>query len=60
MRILIDENMRSFWLDGRPRDNGEPLWFMGGSWDNTTAAMIWRSDGINIAWPWQYPPLITS
>jgi CubicO group peptidase (beta-lactamase class C family) len=42
--------MRCFWLDGRPRDNGNPLWVMGGSWDNSTTLMIWRPDGINIAW----------
>jgi hypothetical protein len=42
--------MRCFWLDGRPRDNGNPLWISGGSWDNATTEMVWRSDGINIAW----------
>jgi CubicO group peptidase (beta-lactamase class C family) len=42
--------MRCFWLDGRPRDNGNPLWVSQGSWDNTTASMIQRPDGINIAW----------
>ncbi len=42
--------MRCLWLDGRPRDKGNPVWFMGGSWDNSTTAMIWRADGINVAW----------
>jgi hypothetical protein len=42
--------MRCFWLDGRPRDSGNPFWDMRGSWDNATTAMVWRPDGINIAW----------
>ncbi len=42
--------MRYFWIDGQARDNGNPLWIMGGSWDNATTEMIWRSDGINVAW----------
>ena len=42
--------MSHFWIDGQPRDQGNPLWIMGGSWDNATTAMIWRSDGINVAW----------
>jgi CubicO group peptidase (beta-lactamase class C family) len=42
--------MRYFWLDGRPRDEGNPLWIMNGSWDNSTTSMIWRPDGINVAY----------
>ena len=42
--------MHHFWLDGEPRDEGNPLWIMLGSWDNSTTAMIWRPDGINVAW----------
>jgi CubicO group peptidase (beta-lactamase class C family) len=42
--------MSHFWIDGKPRDSGNPLWIMGGSWDNSTTEMIWRSDGINVAW----------
>jgi CubicO group peptidase (beta-lactamase class C family) len=42
--------MGYFWLDGRPRDKGNPLWIMNGSWDNSTTSMIWRPDGINVAY----------
>jgi len=42
--------MNHFWIDGTPRDKGNPLWIMGGSWDNSTTEMIWRSDGINVVW----------
>jgi N-acyl-D-amino-acid deacylase len=42
--------MRCFWLDGKPRDQGNPLSIMNGSWDNSTTAMIWRPDGINVAY----------
>jgi choice-of-anchor C domain-containing protein len=41
--------MRFFWIDGRPRDNRNPGWVMGGSWDNSSSSMNWRSDGINVA-----------
>jgi len=48
--------MRCFWIDGEPRvgpgspPDGHPLWIMVGSWGNSTTAMIWRPDGINVAW----------
>jgi choice-of-anchor C domain-containing protein len=42
--------MRLFWCDGNPRDKGNPFWIMNGTWSNTRTAMIWRSDGINVAW----------
>jgi CubicO group peptidase (beta-lactamase class C family) len=42
--------MSHFWLDGTPRDRSSPFWVMTGSWDNATTAMVWRPDGINVAW----------
>jgi CubicO group peptidase (beta-lactamase class C family) len=44
------EFMQHYWINGEPRDKGNPLWVMLGSWDNATTAMIWRPDGINVAW----------
>jgi N-acyl-D-amino-acid deacylase len=41
--------MRFYWLTGEPRDQGNPLWIMYGSLPGSTALMIWRSDGIDIA-----------
>jgi CubicO group peptidase (beta-lactamase class C family) len=41
--------MRQFWLAGDPRDQGNPLWIRYGSLPGSTALMIWRSDGIDIA-----------
>ncbi len=41
--------MRHFWLTGEPRDNGNPLWRMDGSLPGSTAMMLWRSDGIDVA-----------
>jgi CubicO group peptidase (beta-lactamase class C family) len=42
--------MGHFWIDGSIRDNGNPLWVKTGSWDNSTSAMVWRPDGVNVAW----------
>jgi CubicO group peptidase (beta-lactamase class C family) len=41
--------MRYFWLTGERRDKGNPLWRMHGSLPNSTACMLWRSDGIDVA-----------
>jgi N-acyl-D-amino-acid deacylase len=41
--------MRCFWLTGEPRDQGNPNWRMDGSLPNSTAMMLWRSDGIDVA-----------
>jgi CubicO group peptidase (beta-lactamase class C family) len=41
--------MDEYWLTGRHRDSGNPLWVMYGSLPGSTAIMIWRSDGINYA-----------
>ncbi len=41
--------MRYYWLTGEPRDRGNPLWRMDGSLPGSTAMMLWRSDGINVA-----------
>lgn len=41
--------MRSYWLTGEPRDNGNPLWVMYGSLPGSTAIMIWQPDGTDIA-----------
>lgn len=41
--------MRYFWLTGKIRKKGNPLWRMDGSLPGSTAMMLWRSDGINIA-----------
>ncbi len=41
--------MRRYWLTGEPRDNGNPLWVMYGSLDGSTAIMVWRPDGTDIA-----------
>ena len=40
--------MEHYWLTGEPRDKGNPYWIMYGSSDNSTAMMVWRSDGINL------------
>ncbi len=41
--------MDGYWLTGMPRDGGDPLWVMHGSLPGSTALMIWRPDGHNIA-----------
>jgi hypothetical protein len=41
--------MEEYWLTGRPRDDANPLWYMYGSLRGSTAVMVWRADGINIA-----------
>ena len=41
--------MEEYWLTGRPRDDANPLWYMYGSLPGSTAVMVWRADGINIA-----------
>jgi len=41
--------MRSYWLTGEPRDSGNPLWVMYGSLPGSTAIMVWRPDGTDIA-----------
>jgi CubicO group peptidase (beta-lactamase class C family) len=41
--------MRYFWLTGEPRDDGNPTWRMDGSLPNSTAMILWRSDGIDVA-----------
>jgi len=41
--------MERYWLTGEPRTGGSAIWFMYGSLPNTTALMIWRADGVNIA-----------
>jgi hypothetical protein len=41
--------MNEYWLTGKPRDAGHPLWVMYGSLQGSTAIMVWRPDGVNIA-----------
>jgi CubicO group peptidase (beta-lactamase class C family) len=41
--------MRYYWLSGEPRDEGNPTWQMNGSLPGSTAMMLWRSDGIDVA-----------
>jgi CubicO group peptidase (beta-lactamase class C family) len=41
--------MEDYWLTGEPRTSGNPLWVMYGSLPGSTALMIWRPDGMNIA-----------
>jgi CubicO group peptidase (beta-lactamase class C family) len=41
--------MHHYWFAGEPRDNGNPLWIRYGSLPGSTALMIWRPDGIDIA-----------
>jgi CubicO group peptidase (beta-lactamase class C family) len=41
--------MQCFWLTGEPRDQSNPTWTMYGSLPTSTALMLWRSDGINVA-----------
>jgi choice-of-anchor C domain-containing protein len=42
---------RCFWVEGAPRDNGDPNppGHRHGSWYNSTSGMLWRKDGITIA-----------
>jgi CubicO group peptidase (beta-lactamase class C family) len=43
--------MRYFWIDGTPRtDHKGETETKDGSWDNSSTLMIWRPDGINVAW----------
>jgi CubicO group peptidase (beta-lactamase class C family) len=46
---LLCQFMRRYWINGEPRDTGNPRWVMNGSLPGSTALMIWRSDGINVA-----------
>jgi CubicO group peptidase (beta-lactamase class C family) len=41
--------MQCYWLTGEPRDESNPTWIMYGSLPASTALMLWRSDGINVA-----------
>jgi CubicO group peptidase (beta-lactamase class C family) len=41
--------MQCFWLTREPRDQSNPTWTMYGSLPGSTALMLWRSDGINVA-----------
>ncbi len=41
--------MERYWLTGKPRRKGNPYWVKHGSLPSSTAIMVWRSDGINIA-----------
>jgi CubicO group peptidase (beta-lactamase class C family) len=41
--------MDEYWYTGKPRDNDRPLWVKYGSLPGSTADMIWRQDGLNIA-----------
>jgi CubicO group peptidase (beta-lactamase class C family) len=41
--------MRCFCLTGEPRDRSNPTWTMYGSLPKSTALMLWRSDGIDVA-----------
>jgi CubicO group peptidase (beta-lactamase class C family) len=43
------EFMHHFWLSGEPRDNGNSRWQMNGSLPGSTALMLWRRDGIDLA-----------
>jgi hypothetical protein len=47
-RYLCDF-MQEYWLTGMPRTEDRPLWVMYGSLPGSTAVMVWRQDGINIA-----------
>ena len=42
--------MRCFWHGGEPAGQGSTNAAWGGSWDNATTLMLWRNDGINIAY----------
>ena len=42
--------MRCFWLDGRPRDNGNPLWVIARQLGQRDDCDGLAPDGINIAW----------
>jgi len=41
--------MEEYWQTGKPRDISNDTWWMYGSLNGSTAIMVWRSDGINIA-----------
>jgi hypothetical protein len=41
--------MDEYWMTGRPRVRGFPYWYMYGTMPGSTALMVWRPDGINIA-----------
>lgn len=41
--------MRYYWLTGEPRERGNPLWQMNGSLPGSTAMMLWRPDGTDLA-----------
>ena len=41
--------MEEYWQTGRPRDRGYASWWMYGTYPGSTAIMVWRPDGINIA-----------
>jgi CubicO group peptidase (beta-lactamase class C family) len=42
--------MSHFWSNGEPRGKNPQSMAFYGSWDNTTAAMLWRGDGVNIVY----------
>jgi hypothetical protein len=41
--------MDEYWMTGRPRYGGNFLMWMYGTFDGSTAIMVWRPDGINLA-----------
>jgi len=42
--------MRCYFPMGQPRDNGSSNYAFWGGWANCTCEMLWRGDGINIAY----------
>jgi hypothetical protein len=43
------EQRRHFWLTGEPRNRDNPTWQKNGSLPGSTAIMLWRPDGIDVA-----------
>jgi CubicO group peptidase (beta-lactamase class C family) len=41
--------MRYFWLTGEPRNRDNPTWQSNGGLPGSTAMMLWRPDGIDVA-----------
>lgn len=45
----LTEFMREYWMSGQPRTGNGQVWVMYGSLDGSTALMLWRGDGLNVA-----------
>ena len=45
----LTDFMREYWMSGQPRTGNGQVWVSYGSLNGSTALMLWRGDGLNVA-----------